>query len=207
MVVVILLVLAVSLGVGILVNASSDEGLETRRNRLEQFTDQVRDLRGQITDVTTQMSQAPLSPRQEGFDELGKDARKWSQTLGQTLGVASSIEAPEALSTSGQLLAQAVRTWATAAQTFQVASTLDADAQPQVLVLAASQREQALEMWGLAVSDLEDARGDADMDPSGLQPPAAPSVAPPPGTSPPAPAPGGNNGGNKKGSKKDGKDN
>jgi hypothetical protein len=207
MVAVIVLVLAVSLGAGIFVNASSDEGLETRRNRLEQFTDQVRDLRGQITDVTTQMSQAPMSPRQEGFDELGKDARKWSQTLGQTLGVASSIEAPEALSTSGQLLAQAVRTWATAAQTFQVASTLDADAQPQVLVLAASQREQALEMWGLAVSDLEDARGDADMDPSGLQPPAAPSVAPPPGTSPPAPAPGGNNGGNKKGSKKDGKDN
>jgi hypothetical protein len=207
MVVVILLVLAVSLGVGILVNASSDEGLETRRNRLEQFTDQVRDLRGQITDVATQMSQAPLSPRQKGFDELGKDAGKWSRSLGSAVRTASSLEAPGALSTPGQLLVQAVRTWATAAQTFQVASTLDPAAQPQVLILAASQREQALEMWALAVSDLEDARADADLDPSGLQPPASPSVAPPPGTSPPAQGSGGNNGGNKKGSKNDDKGN
>ena len=207
MVVVVLLVLAVSLGAGILVNASSDEGLETRRSRLEQFTDQVRDLRGQITDVTTQMSQAALSPRQEGFDELGKDARKWTQTLGPAVEVASSLEPPDALATSGQLLAQAVRTWATAAQTFQVASTLHAAAQPQVLVLAAGQREQGLEMWALAITELEDARADADMDPSGLQPPAAPSVAPPPGTAPPVQDSGGNNGGNKKGSKKDGKGN
>lgn len=208
MVAVVVVVLVVSLGAGILVNASSDEGLEARRNRLENFTDQVRKLRAQITQPASQMSQAALSPRQEGFDELGKDARGWTRTLGQAIGVASSLESPEALSTSAQLLSQSIRTYVTAAQTFEAVSTLDQASQPQLLVLAAGQREQALEMWNLAVTDLEEERADAGMEPSGLQPPAQPSVAPPPGTSPPTGGTGdGGGGGNKKGSKKDDKGN
>lgn len=204
---VVVVVLVVSLGAGILVNASSDEGLEARRNRLENFTDQVRDLRAQITQPASQMSQAALSPRQEGFDELGKDARGWARSLGRALGAASSLESPEALSTSAALLSQSIRTYVTAAQTFEATSSLDEAAQPQLLVLAAGQREQALELWNLAVTDLEEERADAGMEPSGLRPPAQASVAPPPGTSPPAGSGDGGGGGNKKGSKKDDKGN
>jgi hypothetical protein len=105
------------------------------------------------------------------------------------------------------LLSQSIRTYVTAAQTFQASSTLDEAAQPQLLVLAAGQREQALELWSLAVTDLEEERADAGMEPSGLQPPAQASVAPPPGTSPPAGSGDGGGGGNKKGSKKDDKGN
>src|ERR687896_134672 len=154
MAVVIVLVLVVSLAAGVLVNTSSDEGLESRRNRLEALTDQVRDLRTQISGVATEMSQTPLSPRQEGFDEVGANARRWSRQLGQAVGVASSLQAPEALATSVELMSQAVRTWATAAQTFEVAATIDSDQQPRLLVIAASQREQALEMWNRAVENL-----------------------------------------------------
>jgi hypothetical protein len=208
MIAVILVVLLVSLGIGLIVNASSDEGLEARRNRLEAYTTQVRNLRTQITDVATEMSQTPLSPRQEGFDEIGRNAQKWSRQLGQAVGVAGSLENPAALAASSELMSQAVRTWATAAQTFELAATVEGDEQPRLLVLAASQREQALEMWNSAMEALETARADAGMEPSGLQPPAQPSVAPPPGTSPPAQESGGNGGGgNKKGSQKDGKGN
>jgi hypothetical protein len=209
---IIVVVLIVSLGAGLLVNASSDEGLESRRAQLEAYTNQVRDLRSQVTEATTEMSQAPLSPRQEGFDEVAQNAQRWGRQLGQAVGVAASLENPAALAASAELLSQAVRTWATAAQTFEVAATIDGDEQPRLFVLAASQREQALEMWNSALETLETARADADMDPSGLQPPAQPSVAPPPGTSPPAGSEGngggGNNGGgNREGSEDDGEGN
>ncbi|MGH2786671.1 MAG: hypothetical protein ACRDJV_02015 [Actinomycetota bacterium] len=204
---VVVLVLIVSLTAGVLVNATSDEELEARQAALERFTDEVRTLRGQVTDVAAQMARAALSPRQDGFEDLGKDARRWGQTLGATVGPASTLEPPAGLSASAQLLSQAVRTYTTAAETFRLAATVDAKAQPELLVLAASQREQALEMWNHAVRAVEAERADADLDPSGLQPPAQPGGAPPIGTTPPAGVGDGGQGENKKGAKKDGKGN
>jgi hypothetical protein len=174
------IVLAVSAVGGIIAVAGSDAGLEARQRRLQAYTQQIRTLRAQITVPASQMAGAPMSPRQKGFKRLGNDALRWVGVFGQAQPSADSLAPPDSISTTATLFSKSVETYAAAAQMFEVATTLEEAAQMRLIGLAATERERALELWSTALAELESARSDAEMDPSGLQPPATATEVQPP---------------------------
>lgn len=161
----------------------SQERASTERS-FETFTEQLRGVLQSITGPASEMAAATQAPP----DDLRAEARNWSEDLGEAQSRAGQLQLqiPEGASAAGDLFAQSMALFKTAADTFATAAGLEGEERTQVLGVAAGQVAAASQVWEAAVTVLDEARDANDLAPSGLR---SPTDAPPSATPTPAPTP------------------
>lgn len=160
----------------VLFNNSRDAAAEREaaQQRLETYTEQVRALLQRITTPASGLSAAATAPP----GDLASKAEEWSTafTAAQT-EVGQFVSPPEA-SNSRDLFLEAMRLFAAAGDTMAVAAELEGEQQTRLMTAASGQVTSASGVWDAAVAILDEARDEADLDASGIQPPAtAPGAA------------------------------
>lgn len=125
------------------------------------------------------MAQAPISAT-ENLGSLREDVVGWLSQLTNAQQQVQGVTAPAGQDSVTAAFLQAINTYASAARTYQLVSKVDARVVEEVLQRAGEQRDQAGSQWQLATDLLDQARADAELNPSDIAVPAeaVPGAAP-----------------------------
>ena len=162
----------------VMVNNSRDAAAEREQAQesLENYTDQVRALLQRITPPASEMNSAPTAPP----EDLKAKAEEWSTSFTAAQTEVGQFVAPPEATSSRDLFLEAMRLFAAAGDTMQVAAELEGEQQTRLLTTAGGQLTSASGVWDAAVAVLDDARDEADLSASGIRSPTmAPDAAAP----------------------------
>jgi hypothetical protein len=186
-----LIALAVIAGlVIVLIQNSRDEAqaLESRQERLDEYTGDIRALIQEVRpDVSAMAAIPPGGIPEDQVAKLEKDAKGWADGLTRAQAEVQQVASVSGVENVTPLYSQAVQLYASAARAYQLALALSGAEQAQALATAAEIKAQAGALWNQATALLDEARADAELEPSGLTPPdpaaggAAPGQPPLPG--------------------------
>jgi hypothetical protein len=165
--------------------AADNERLERRQAGLDDYADRLKGVVQTMSETASQMTQAPSAPEDPRVEELGKDAQEWITSLGKAQVEASKVTPVEGVETAHQLVAEAIGAYINAANAYQLVPSTTDEARADQLINASGQRDLAGRLLQTAINELDTALTAADMNPSGIAPPAP--AAP---IAPGAPAPG-----------------
>ena len=152
------------------------EALETRQDALDEYTGGLRTLLQTLTPPTSDMQKVLPTAKSGALDKLPADSKSWVKQLQKASTRVVAIAPPTEIQTAGQLFSESVQLYLTAARTFRSAASLDEGDQQRELIARASEvRDRASSVWTAGVSLLDDARADAELDPSSLRVPTSPT--------------------------------
>jgi hypothetical protein len=196
-----LVVLAVIAGIVIVLvqNARDDaQALEKRQESLDEYTGDIRALVQDVRPQVTAMAAVPPGEIPEDqLAKLKKDSQRWAADLTKAQADVQTVAQAKGVENVTPLYAQALQLYASAAGAYQLALNLEGPDQAQALATAAEIKGQAGALWNQATALLDEARAEAEMEPSGLTPPdpaatgGAPGQPPIPGAPGQPPIPGG----------------
>jgi hypothetical protein len=156
------------------------EQLEASQSRLETFSDQAEALLQRISGPVTEMAGTATEPP----EDLGDQATEWKDALTAAQTEVAQFVAVEEDPVSSSLFTQAINLFRAAAETLEVAATLEGDQQTQLVSTASTQVQSAAGVWDAAVTALDAARDDYELSASGVgSPVAGGSAATAPGSS------------------------
>ena len=168
---------------GGIVAAGSNPELERKQERLEDYTAQLRAMSGNLRNAAEGMKAAPVGVT-SGLGGLKKDATRWIGAFASAQGRVAELQPPASIESTKQLFTQSVQLYSTAAETFDLATRAPQELQAEILARAGALRDQASSLWVVATNQVDAERTDADLEISGLLPPAQPGSVPAP--APPA---------------------
>ena len=173
----ILLVLAL-IGIVMWIVSSRSSAAAAQRERQEEltsYTSELSDLIVKVQQPVREMHGAAFNTANpEAIEALRKSAPGWGDDLEALAAVSQNLQPPEGLQHSATTIQQALLAYRTAARTYElVPDESDIKRQQALIDRATEQRDQAgvVLVTGLAI--LDDAREEADMQPSGIQAPSA----------------------------------
>jgi hypothetical protein len=170
--------------------AADNERLERRQTELDDYADGLKGVVQTMSESASQMTQAPSAPEDPRVEELGKDAQGWITSLGKAQVEVSKVTPVEGVETAHQLVAEAIGAYINAAKAYQLVPSTTDEARADQLINASGQRDLAGRLLQTAINELDDALTAADMNPSGIAPPAPAAPLAPGAPAPGAPAPG-----------------
>jgi hypothetical protein len=152
------------------------EKLEKRQEALDTYTGKVRALLQTATPPASAMQGVLPTVKDNALEKLGKDAGGWIKGLEKSATDAISLQPPPVVQTSGQLFGESIQLYLVAARTFRTAADMDdAGQRRQMLQRGGEMRDRASSIWTAAVSLLDKARTDAELDPAAMRVPTTPT--------------------------------
>jgi uncharacterized membrane protein YgcG len=189
----IVAVVLLGLGIYAIVDArSSAAQLSRRQSSLNHYTAEVRSLLQTIRPPVAEMLSVPADGRP--VDDLFAKAEGWVKDLDAASTQAQGIPPASGQQEAQQIFARAVVLYTDAARTFSDAALAPTDAQKEIALRAAAQRDNATALWQIGVSLLDSARTAARLQPSLINSPADFAPRTPPAPQPTAPSDAGKQG-------------
>jgi len=176
------LVLSSIAGIVAAVNSSSNRA-ESRRDRLDAYTSNVRAFALQIADPATQMTQMSAIPPElepEFISELRKQSNGWIETLTGARAEAAQSEPPAGLGDVNRLLTESLLLYKSSAESLLLATRAKGDVQTSLVRNAVDQHERAGNIFISAVGLIDREREREGLNPSGIGHPAQTGTFPQP---------------------------
>jgi hypothetical protein len=143
--------------------------LEASQSRLETLSDQAEALLQRITGPVTEMSTAGTQPA----EDLESKATEWKEALAAAQTEVTEFVVAEEDPVSTSLFTQAINLFRSAAETLEVATTLEGKQRTDLVSAASTQVQSAAGVWDAAVSALDEARDEYELTASGVGSPIA----------------------------------
>jgi hypothetical protein len=166
-------------GVIAAVNSSSNRA-EGRRERLDQYTNAVRNFAQEIADPATQMAVIPPELTKEVIPELSKQTGEWVDTLVAARAEAAQSTPPASLREVNRLLTESLLLYKAAAESLKLSTDAKGDVQTSLVRSAIDQHERAGNIFTTALALIDREREREGLAPSGIGHPAQMGTFPQP---------------------------
>jgi hypothetical protein len=186
----VLIAVIAGLVIVLIQNARDDaKALEKKQDQLDAYTNDVRALIQEVRPAISGMAAVQPGIPPDQLKKLEKDANSWTKDLGKAQATVQTFAAAPGVEDATALYAQSVQLYGSTARSYTLALGLEGEDQTLAIGTASEIKAQAGALWSQATVILDEARSDADMEPSGLTPPDPAAAGGVPGASPPGAVP------------------
>ena len=156
------------------VASTESSKLEARQEKLREYTAEVVEHVGKVQETIREMLGAPFNTANpEGLAALAESTDRWIEELEATGALIQEVVPPEELVAANVTLQQSFQIYSTSAKIYALVPDEDENKKIQALLdRAAEVRSQAGTIMSAAIGQLDEARREAELGPSGVDIPA-----------------------------------
>lgn len=157
---------------------------ENRQDTLAAYTEELRALITDSTQVVQEMNGAPFNAQDEAaIADLDERARSWVEGVEAAGARAVAIQSPDGLDPATRIIADAYQAYSSAARTYRIVPDAEGKLQEDLLERATAQRDLGSQLLIAALQILDNERTAVGMNAAGIQspgtlPPIVPTPAP-----------------------------